>query len=374
MAIGTAGGSLDVSLGDSGEGLGVTPPGAETFIAGKVDETLTGSKTDSEDLKTKDESTDGVLEDTPESGAPADPEPKPTEEPDLKDKEKATDKEEISTLAKDLIDFHTKEIYTNEYRKQPTKEGRQAILNDPEKNVLVSLHFIRNYPSDLSFPEEYTEGIPITVEGKPIILTDSQKVVLTAHLDSLKGKEFPQGDELKELTKDVETATQELIKAKKDTEIPTPLEEILVLSGLQKIQKELKEYIQNLTLEYESQTDPTARKRILQTINLAQEDYRENEINLANISRNRNIEPWEKAINEVAEGKNPELEQKIRDALLMPGGVADVIKLVAEQYGIKLDPTMIEKYGKTAGKMSLLAALGLIYALMKSGKEQPQYQ
>ena len=327
MAIGTAGGSLDVSLGDSGEGLGVTPPGAETFIAGKVDETLTGSKTDSEDLKTKDESTDGVLEDTPESGAPADPEPKPTEEPDLKDKEKATDKEEISTLAKDLIDFHTKEIYTNEYRKQPTKEGRQAILNDPEKNVLVSLHFIRNYPSDLSFPEEYTEGIPITVEGKPIkvtittaegkeeilitkiakfidekmvevivdgetklvsrsdiadailltegdkltkpeskILTDSQKVVLTAHLDSLKGKEFPQGDELKELTKDVETATQELIKAKKDTEIPTPLEEILVLSGLQKIQKELKEYIQNLTLEYESQTDPTARKRILQTI------------------------------------------------------------------------------------------------------------
>ena len=32
------------------------------------------------------------------------------------------------------------------------------------------------------------------------------------------------------------------------------------------------------------------------------------------------------------------------------------------------------KHGKTIGKVSLLAALGLMYALMKSGKEQPQYQ
>lgn len=60
---------------------------------------------------------------------------------------------------------------------------------------------------------------------------------------------------------------------------------------------------------------------------------------------------------------NPE---KIITALLAPKNVDEDTK--AEVKGF------LAKHGKTIGKFSLLAALGLMYALMKSGKEQPQYQ
>ena len=75
---------------------------------------------------------------------------------------------------------------------------------------------------------------------------------------------------------------------------------------------------------------------------------------------------------DIAAGDKPELVKHIVDFSNRPDGVAEILRALSEDIGFSLDPNFFQRHGKTIGKVSLLAALGLMYALMKSGKEQPQ--
>lgn len=88
-----------------------------------------------------------------------------------------------------------------------------------------------------------------------------------------------------------------------------------------------------------------------------------------NISQQENIMDL---FEEIAQGKRYSLVKSISEITESPNGLIYMLKSVAEQLGIDFDPNFFQKHGKTIGKFSLLAALGLMYALMKSGKEQPQ--
>ena len=77
---------------------------------------------------------------------------------------------------------------------------------------------------------------------------------------------------------------------------------------------------------------------------------------------------------DIAAGKKPELVKNIVNFSNRPDGVAEILRALSEDIGFNLDPNFFKKHGKAIGKVSLIAALGLMYALMKSGKEQPQYQ
>lgn len=77
-------------------------------------------------------------------------------------------------------------------------------------------------------------------------------------------------------------------------------------------------------------------------------------------------------------GSNPTLSESI--ITILEHNIKDGTNIAMDEIISELFPKEAEKikgflgkYGPKAGKIGLLAALGLMYALMKSGKEQPQY-
>lgn len=78
-------------------------------------------------------------------------------------------------------------------------------------------------------------------------------------------------------------------------------------------------------------------------------------------------------------GDNPELSQKLDDIQAespeswIVQATDEILKdMFPSEKNMEDAKGFLAKHGKTIGKFSLLAALGLMYALMKSGKEQPQ--
>lgn len=75
---------------------------------------------------------------------------------------------------------------------------------------------------------------------------------------------------------------------------------------------------------------------------------------------------------DIANGSKPEIVKYVSEFVQKPEAALEILKMLFEDSGVNFDPNFFQKHGKTIGKVSLLAALGLMYALMKSGKEQPQ--
>lgn len=85
-----------------------------------------------------------------------------------------------------------------------------------------------------------------------------------------------------------------------------------------------------------------------------------------------NEDAVEALFKDIASGNEPELVKYISDFAQKPGGIIEIISQLSDEAGISFDVNFFQKHGKTIGKYGIFAALGLMYALTKSGKEQPQ--
>lgn len=131
-------------------------------------------------------------------------------------------------------------------------------------------------------------------------------------------------------------------------------------------------------LSEDYRTEPSSEKRveIVDKISQKQEGLKLSQELKNRLSQKGNKELMDGVVARLANGELPSAVKQITDAISSSTSTLAVIKQIAQEQGVKVDLTKIEaamkKYGKPAAKIGLLAAIALMYALMKSGKEQPQ--
>jgi len=273
--------------------------------------------------------------------------------------------------------------------------------------------------------EMITEG-ELLINADSKLLTDAQKKVVEAYLGYLKGGTLPEGSALEELTKSVQTATQELEEVKQNREnvkkeveqrrlvisdfdgIDDPIIREMLLTADLSDSAKLKE-IFGATPERQLKLAQETQRKFLETqeqlknlkigtsINLRgqstvvtsdnfefvqkvlkseiKHDYELSELHnrLAKKLEHKNeAGKIDQLLKEIASGTDPELIGRLKNALKSNEELDDVIRIVFDEAKISLDPSKLRENLIKGGKYGSLLTLLLLFASIYSATKQRQ--
>lgn len=265
------------------------------------------------------------------------------------------------------------------------------------------------------------------MKGAEELFTDEEKIVIGKYLKTINGEALTEGlsiTDQEELQKTLEGAAQtsgaltslDITPMVEDPVLREELSHILIIDD-PNILKRIVDATPEKQTHLADQLDAEAASLILQasTLEIGQEvsipgaekpvkiqnikqlqevqlesqersnflyDRRDHHKNLANVLK-ENPESFDGVFTEIVTGERPEFVRALSE-ISKSGATPDqiistLIERIAEEFpnsdeAKKLQgwQEKLKKYGPKVGKIGLIAAIGLMYALMKSGKEQPQ--
>ncbi|MEX1052760.1 MAG: hypothetical protein WEC80_02835 [Patescibacteria group bacterium] len=219
--------------------------------------------------------------------------------------------------------------------------------------------------------------------GKDSILRDEEKEIIGGYIRSINEEDFSDSDQNNKLAKNIENlvsksggiVSRDIVQYVEDEALADEVTSRLIIDDASIIrrllgatpekQAKLLEHFKELAKNVNSQEELELYKKLQSNSERFVEGLNTSDSSLDSL------------LIEIFNGSGPDWLGNIRSVIKsgnFDGAGRKVLEEFFSETQIGQFEAFMKKHGKTIGKVSLIAALGLMYALMKSGKEQPQYQ